>query len=140
MAFTANDVESVRRGAAECSDFIAQHPEDLDDIAYTLGRRREHLSYRSFAVVDNENVKDVTFSAPVKTPAAVPSIAFIFTGQGAQWPAMGATLLADYQSAGRDLQIMEKALSGLDQELAPSWSLSGMKIHLSLTFTGDSFT
>jgi acyl transferase domain-containing protein len=99
--------------------------------------RREHLSYRSFAIVNNDNMKDLAFSAPVKTLAGVPSIAFIFTGQGAQWPAMGAMLLADYQSARRDLQIMEKSLSCLDQELVPGWSLSGMKIHLSLTFTGD---
>jgi acyl transferase domain-containing protein len=87
--------------------------------------RREHLSYRTFAVVDNVNGKDVVFSTPAKIAAAVPSVSFIFTGQGAQWPTMGATLLSEYPSAMHDIQAMEKALSALGQDLAPDWALSG---------------
>ncbi|KAI2635455.1 acyl transferase domain-containing protein [Xylaria nigripes] len=121
---TASSVESARRGIKECSHFIANHPEELNDIAYTLGMRREHLSCRAFAIVDSSNSKDVVFSEPVKTSTVTSSIAFIFTGQGAQWPTMGAALLSEYPSAMQDLQDMEETLSTLGQGLAPNWNLS----------------
>ncbi|KAJ2980610.1 hypothetical protein NUW58_g6899 [Xylaria curta] len=124
LVFTANNADSARRGAQECSHFIADNPNELDDTAYTLGMRREHLPYRTFAVVDSENYKDFVFSSPVKTNAIASSVAFIFTGQGAQWPTMGAALLSEYPAALDDLQIMEKTLSTLGQDLAPSWRLS----------------
>ncbi|KAH9989423.1 acyl transferase domain-containing protein [Xylariaceae sp. FL0662B] len=124
LAFTANDCESARRGSQECSRFIASHPGELDDAAYTLGLRRQHLSYRTFAIVNKTDVKDVAFLAAVKTPAVVPSVVFVFTGQGAQWPAMGSFLLSEHPAAIHDLQLMEKSLSALGQDLAPSWTLS----------------
>ncbi|KAI1828708.1 hypothetical protein F4861DRAFT_535124 [Xylaria intraflava] len=124
VVFTADDLESARRGAEASGSFIASHPEELDDIAYTLGMRREHLSYRTFATVNSANSKDVVFSPPVKTSTATSSIAFIFTGQGAQWPTMGAALLSEYPTAKHDIRAMEDALSALGQDLAPSWTLS----------------
>lgn len=131
LVFTANDIESAHRGSQECSNFIANHRHELDDTAYTLGIRREHLSYRSFAAIDGANDKDVVFSVPVKTPTFTPSVAFIFTGQGAQWPTMGAALLSEYPAAMDDIEVMQKALSTLGQGLAPNWSLSGMwRCHL----------
>ncbi|KAI1416673.1 hypothetical protein F5Y13DRAFT_205511 [Hypoxylon sp. FL1857] len=124
LVFTANDADSTRRGEQELSRFIADHPEDLNDAAYTLGMRREHLSYRTFAVVNKTDYKDVAFSAPVKTTAIIPSVAFVFTGQGAQWPTMGSRLLSEHPAAVHDLKLMETALSSLGQDLAPNWSLS----------------
>ncbi|KAJ8131695.1 hypothetical protein O1611_g1925 [Lasiodiplodia mahajangana] len=125
LLFTANDAESARRGTSECSRFIANHPEELNDIAYTLATRREHLPYRSFAVADVENAKETVFSTTVKATAAVSSKpVFIFTGQGAQWPTMGAMLLSDFPVAMRDIRVMEQALSKLDKELIPNWNLS----------------
>ncbi|KAI1074258.1 hypothetical protein F5B20DRAFT_596550 [Whalleya microplaca] len=124
LVFTAYDIESARRGAENCSHFITGRPGELDNAAYTLGLRREHLSCRTFAVINKTDAKDVAFSAPVKTKAVVPSVAFIFTGQGAQWPTMGLTLLSEYPAVIHDLHLMEKALSTLGQDLAPSWTLS----------------
>ncbi|KAI1125318.1 acyl transferase domain-containing protein [Nemania abortiva] len=125
LLFTANDAESTRRGAGECSRFVASHPDQLDDTAYTLAMRREHLPYRAFAVVDSANAKDVVFSTPVRATAkATSKPVFIFTGQGAQWPTMGATLLSEYPMAMHDLQVMEQTLLTLGEDLAPSWSLS----------------
>lgn len=126
LVFTANDVESARRGAGDCSHFIANHPEDLNDTVYTLGIRREHLPYRTFAVVGGVNATDIVFSTPVKAAGVASGVVFIFTGQGAQWPTMGATLLSEYPRVMDDLQLMEQALSTLGQEFSPSWSLSGM--------------
>ncbi|KAI1211603.1 uncharacterized protein F4807DRAFT_473071 [Annulohypoxylon truncatum] len=123
IVFTANDSKSAHRGAQECRHFMTNHPEQLDDAAYTLGLRREHLSHRCFAVSNEANLKDLAFSAPVKVPAAVPNVIFVFTGQGAQWPTMGSMLLSEHPTAINDIQIMQNALSTLSQDLAPSWTL-----------------
>ncbi|KAI0426766.1 acyl transferase domain-containing protein [Xylaria sp. FL1042] len=124
LAFTANDGDSASRGAQDCVKFLQDHPKNLHDCAYTLGMRREHLSYRTFAVVDSVDAKDIAFSGPVKVTAAVPSIIFIFTGQGAQWPTMGSALLSDYPAVINDLRAMEVALSMLGPDVAPEWTLS----------------
>ncbi|KAI1297499.1 hypothetical protein F5Y03DRAFT_398536 [Xylaria venustula] len=124
LVFTANSAESAERGAQECGCFIADHYNELDNIAYTLGVRREHLPYRAFAIVNSAKTsKDIIFSAPVKTLPLVSSIVFIFTGQGAQWPTMGAALLSEYTTAMGDIRTMESALLALGNDLAPDWSL-----------------
>lgn len=126
LAFTAYDSESARRGADECSRFVVDHPKQLNDAAYTLGLRREHLAYRTYAVVNGGDLQDIKFSTPVKSSAVASNISFVFTGQGAQWPTMGSALLSEYPAARDDLTIMEKSLSELGQDLAPTWTLSGM--------------
>ncbi|RYO89871.1 hypothetical protein DL766_010402 [Monosporascus sp. MC13-8B] len=124
LVFTANEAESARRGAQECSRFLANHPAQLDDTAYTLGLRREHFPYRSFAVVREKDASDVTFSTPVRMSAAPCSVIFVFTGQGSQWPSMGSALLSDHSTAMQDLLLMEKALATLGRDIAPTWALS----------------
>lgn len=51
---------------------------------------------------------------------------FTFTGQGAQWPGMGAALLEHFESFKEDVEGMELALKRLDDP--PQWSLKGTKI------------
>jgi acyl transferase domain-containing protein len=125
LVFTANDAESARRGALKCSRHVSEKPETLTDVAYTLGLRREHLPYRSFAVGNKTNANVLEFSVPVKMPTAAPSVTFVFTGQGAQWPTMGAGLLSEHPSAMQDIRLMEMSLSSLGPDLAPNWILSG---------------
>ncbi|KAK6538230.1 hypothetical protein TWF694_011109 [Orbilia ellipsospora] len=58
--------------------------------------RRALLPWSSYAIVDSlQSLQhiDETLSIP-KRPATNPSLAFVFTGQGAQWPRMGVELMA----------------------------------------------
>ncbi|RYP67536.1 hypothetical protein DL771_007186 [Monosporascus sp. 5C6A] len=71
----------------------------LADLAYTLASRRTHLDWRSFAVATNLNaLADLTdkVTAPVRATLKA-KIAFIFTGQGSQWFAMGRELIDRYE-------------------------------------------
>ncbi|KAK7983632.1 hypothetical protein PG989_011034 [Apiospora arundinis] len=66
----------------------------LADIAYTLGCKRSRLQQRTFRVVDKDDVATgLAIEQRIFTsPAHTSNLAYVFTGQGAQWYAMGAEL------------------------------------------------
>jgi acyl transferase domain-containing protein len=121
LVFTGSTGDSVQQGSIQCQQYVSTNPGKLQDLAYTLGVRRQHYSYRSFAVADGINTP--TFSSPSKTPKLTPKIVYVFTGQGAQWATMGMSLISDYPSVLHDMAQMDNALSELTEP--PSWKISG---------------
>lgn len=122
LCFSAHNESSLNANIAALSRVINNHP--LADVAYTLGARRSKLTKRAFRIVDKNHAaqgimedRQSVFSSPVE----IQRLAFIFTGQGAQWHAMGAQLL--------EYQIFRTTIEQLDQVLAllpgttPSWTL-----------------
>lgn len=91
------------------------------DLAYTLNVRRSKLPWRSTIVARNS--KDLARALgdakprPVKSSRDV-AVGFIFTGQGAQWHAMGRELLSDSHEFATSIalcnQIMKDAGSEWD--------------------------
>jgi acyl transferase domain-containing protein len=102
-------------------DYTAQHPKYVADVAYTLALRREKLPHRAFAIIQDGEILET--SSPIKAPATAPSIAMIFSGQGAQWPGMGRELILSRPSFHQDIVCMDKVLQGLKRP--PTWSLLG---------------
>lgn len=68
----------------------------LDNLAYTLALRRSHLEHRTFAIASS--MPELSDRLSKGLPAATRSqrhgnnLVMVFTGQGAQWPAMGREL------------------------------------------------
>lgn len=82
LLFSAARAEALKAMVQKYTQYLLKYPERLADVAYTLAERREHLRYRTFLIVDG------TESLP--EPAVIASqdvkeVAFVFTGQGAQW-------------------------------------------------------
>ena len=67
----------------------------LNNLAFTLGKRRSVFQWRSAFVANSSADLSTALKGSTKGARAgkPPGIAFVMTGQGAQWPAMGRELL-----------------------------------------------
>ncbi|KAI0430586.1 hybrid PKS-NRPS PsoA [Xylaria sp. FL1042] len=106
---------------------------DLSRLAWTLQTRRTQFSYRiSVSATDRvELIKklDSIIEMKEQSPFATKSIQSpstrilgIFTGQGAQWVSMGASLLRHSAAFRRTFQKLDSVLMSIPS--APSWSLA----------------
>ena len=73
----------------------------MSDLAYTLSERRSRLQWKTYTTASTTAELTSTLSldqegspAPATLSSRKPRIGFVFTGQGAQWPRMGAELMA----------------------------------------------
>lgn len=102
FVFSANDQGGVARIADAHLSYMAEdrplrHP-SMRDYAYTLFSRRSKLQYKSFVVARNREellsaLAGVRVSQPLRSQKSRDlNLAFVFAGQGAQWPRMGVDL------------------------------------------------
>ena len=120
MVLSSNRAESLRRSVEHVEKYIVSSPWKIDQVAYTLNRRRTHLPFRSYSVVSQDGAS--TFSTPHKIDES-PNICFVFTGQGAQWPGMAKELIESYPSFAQDVDLMDQILQSLEPK--PGWSILG---------------
>lgn len=97
----------------------------LDNLSYTLCSRRSMLPWKSFLVADSlaDLVEKVaaTRQKPVRASIKPLRLAFVFTGQGAQWFAVGRELAQVYPLFQRRLQHADAFV----KNLGANWSLVG---------------
>ncbi|KLU92414.1 hypothetical protein MAPG_11360 [Magnaporthiopsis poae ATCC 64411] len=126
VGFSAHDRRTLERNVAAHTKVAADY--HLPDLAYTLFKRRSRFAVRGFAVVTEEGVAETLADPSALTvgtaPASVPEVGFVFTGQGAQWAALGASAMDVFPSFLATVRSLDDILQGLrDPALRPLWSL-----------------
>ncbi len=126
FVLSSYDQEGVIRARDAYAKYLDSKPASsemqfLRDLAYMLGPKRTHRSWRSFVLANSQSTLQ---DALTRLPKAVrarsePRLAFVFTGQGAQWPAMGMELMA-FTPFQQSLLAADKYLN----ELGCPWSLT----------------
>ena len=127
FCLSANDAHGIERQAKLLAEYLRGHagPELMDDLAYTLGQRRSIHRYK-VAIHSNSTQKlqsrleELKYNAP--KASGIKRLAFIFTGQGAQWPKMGYELLATYPVFKAAFEAADEFMSSL----GATWSLLGI--------------
>jgi malonyl CoA-acyl carrier protein transacylase/SAM-dependent methyltransferase len=118
LVFSANHPTSLEKTLEQYHALVAEGSVSLRDLSYTLGARRDHMTHKAFAIADGKSFD----ASPATKSSSSPPPAFVFTGQGAQWPTMGKELMEDYESFRADMQKMDDSLAQLKH--APSWKIS----------------
>ncbi|TGJ80280.1 hypothetical protein E0Z10_g8483 [Xylaria hypoxylon] len=120
LVWSAADAGAVRRMIEAYQAYFITHTAGdvgkLEQLAHTLAMRRSIMSWRSFAIVDAET-RELSVMKAVRA-TSVGAIAFVFTGQGAQYAGMGLELL-QYPVFKASLQRSDDALTSIGCE----WSL-----------------
>ncbi|TVY92322.1 Reducing polyketide synthase [Lachnellula willkommii] len=118
---SANDKTALQAQMHELTVYLEQRPEVfqnslLPNLAYTLGQRRSILSYK-IAIPARSSAELIPELAGlnIKPSRATqePRIGFVFTGQGAQWHAMGRELLDAYPVFASAMEKVDKCLLDL---------------------------
>lgn len=101
---SATSADGLRKTAARLADWVAAHEPGLaaPDLAYTLARRRAHRPVRTAVMADS--LEELTKALSKVADGDIPcqravgqddrGPVWLFSGQGSQWAAMGAELLA----------------------------------------------
>ena len=96
----------------------------LDDLWYTLAHRRSTLGWKSWCLASTMDELQQKLTNGISRPlrsSKPPQMAFVFTGQGAQWHAMGRELWT-YEVYRRSIQRADACL----KSDGCSWSVIGM--------------
>lgn len=124
IPFSSHCEKAARALTLEISEYLQRHPPF--DVAHSLSVRRSMHRFRSFAIrYDQATVpKDIAEPKPeakfTRVLDSLPKVGFIFTGQGAQWHAMGRQLIEHSLLSRQTLARCDDVLQRLPDP--PSWS------------------
>ncbi len=141
LTFSAASETALKATLSQYLDYLQENPSiKLADLSYTLQHRRSTLNYRKAIPAPTmgdaiQALELLVNPPPDSTDAADLSTRFsalsrpatilgIFTGQGAQWPRMGAQLVERSTFAATRIAELDAALQTLpNPENRPSWTL-----------------
>jgi acyl transferase domain-containing protein len=125
MTWSARDEAALKRMLQKYDEYLKTSSsvhgdaQFLGDMAYTLAARRSLMAWRAFSIVNGLESIDLP-AAKCERAARDAGLAFVFTGQGAQYANMGLGLL--------HYPVFKTTLLKIDsvfKDLGAEWSLFG---------------
>jgi len=133
LVLSAKEKPALQQMINNMAEYLRHSKEcDLDvlkDITFTLGQHRSRFQWAAAYPVSSKSSLIEALEGSQLIPSrstGAPRLGFVFTGQGAQWYAMGRELIASYPIFQEALIEAEGHLRGF----GATWSLIG-KYHLS---------
>ncbi len=130
IPLTSHSAQAGKKLATGFANYLGQHVNTRPlDLAYTLSTRRSMHLCRSYAIGNSAESLIHGLSNPpptaswVHASASKPRVGFVFTGQGAQWHAMGRQLIEQSPIFKQTLQRCDSVLQQLPDR--PDWSILG---------------
>ncbi|KAL9042608.1 MAG: hypothetical protein Q9214_003726, partial [Letrouitia sp. 1 TL-2023] len=127
VPLTSHTENAANKLVLALKEYVKQKPElKASELAYSLSQRRTIHRYRSFTIGHNREAILEDLMAPKPTAKwrrandSTPKIGFVFTGQGAQWYAMGRQLIELSPLFKSILERCDMILHRLPD--APDWS------------------
>lgn len=124
LVFSAFDERATQRTLHQYSTWYQANElssqAKLDALAHTLAVRRSHMRWRSFAITA-PSARTIASPARPTVVVSEPAVAWVFTGQGAQYVEMGRGLVDVYP-------VFKDTLNQVDEvykSLGCTWSLFG---------------
>lgn len=113
---------ALRAQAAKLSEYLALHPQlSLADLAHSLAHTRSHFAQRAAVVAHDHAALRSGLDAIARGEFAqhvvsgrhkqVRKVAFVFPGQGSQWPEMARSLLVHSSVFRAQMEDCERALA-----------------------------
>ncbi|KAI0179744.1 polyketide synthase [Hypoxylon sp. FL1284] len=123
-ARTEHSLNGLVKNMANYVSHVDNHI-NLKDLAYTLNSRRSRLATRAFAIARPQTIgEDIESGKSTISAESEPlPLAFIFTGQGAQWSGMGSQLFDQYPTFRRSIQNSDSFLASLGATEKSDWSI-----------------
>lgn len=136
LPFSAATSQSLDARVQDLRDFDFQDVSILD-LAYTLGSRRTHLAKRGYLLLPRNTSIETGLptlqlrTIPDTAIKAASRYAFIFTGQGSQWPEMCKELFFEFPVFHNAISEMDAVLQSLPHP--PAWTLREVLLEQSST-------
>jgi acyl transferase domain-containing protein len=126
FVLSASSEKSLVNAAEKLQEWISKHQpntQTMKDLSYTLALHRSQLSWRFSTVASTaqELMSELTRVDSLKSKVgSFVHIAFVFTGQGAQWHGMGRELILESKVFERSIIKSDKLLNSF----GCAWSLA----------------
>jgi hybrid polyketide synthase/nonribosomal peptide synthetase ACE1 len=137
LTVSAASSSALRSMLLDLQSYLTNNQDaNIRDVAHTLQARRSTFAFRkSFPSYTTEDALDRIANLLSDTTGEnglnsrygdvnQPAILGVFTGQGAQWPRMGAWLIEKSQFVAQRLNELDQALSTLPEGDRPDWTLT----------------
>ncbi|XP_044718107.1 polyketide synthase dehydratase domain-containing protein [Hirsutella rhossiliensis] len=136
ITLSANSEASLRASMESLGQCLKNHPDiQLRDLAWTLLKKRSNLQVRH--TIQAKTVQGVCEAIERDAPLMqgnqtiatssdvkmTPQVLGVFTGQGAQWPAMGKALIMQIPYARAVVSELDQSLQLLPADYRPTWKL-----------------